>query len=334
MRIAVIGAGGTGGYFGGVLARAGNDVSLLARGAHLETLRSRGLTVKSGLAGDFTLPVQATDNPHEIGPVDLVMFCVKGYDTDAAAELIQPLMASETVVLPLQNGIDAAERLTPFVGKDHVLGGVAFITASITEPGTIRQTGGAGKILLGEMEGGGSLRTRRILQTLQSAGIPAQVHDNIQIAIWEKFVFICGFGGVTALTRLPIGPVLASPEGCELTKGVMKEAALVAQASGVPLTDDAVKRCFALAQSFEPWARGSLYHDLAAGRRMELDVLNGTVVRLAGLYGVSVPFNFVVYAALQPYAQGAVPDFVNASADVDHSRTPSERPVGPISPSL
>lgn len=313
MRIAVMGAGGTGGYFGGLLTRAGEDVTFIARGEHLAALQARGLDIRSRLAGDFSVPVQATDKPEGVGPVDLVLFCVKAYDTDAAARLIQHLMGPETVVLPLQNGIDAAERLAPVVGGEHVVGGVALITASLTAPGTVTQTGGAGKIIIGELVGGASARTDRLLQTFQRTGIPAQIHDDIQIAIWEKFVFICAFGGITALTRLPIGPILASPECCTLLEGVMKEVATVAQARRIALPADAVERGLTLARSFEPWARGSLYHDLASGRRLEIDALNGAVVRAAGEHGLPVPFNFVVYAALQPYAHGTPAQAVDAA---------------------
>lgn len=304
MRIAVMGSGGTGGYFGGLLARAGEDVTFIARGNHLAALRTQGLTIRSRLAGDFTLPVRATDNPDEVGPVDLVLFCVKTYDTDAAVELSRSLVGPATVVLPLQNGIDAAERLERVLGREHVIGGVALITSSVTAPGTVTQTGGAGKIILGELAGGGSARTERLQQTFERAGIPAQVHPDIQIAIWEKFVFICAFGGITALTRLPIGPILASEACRELFEGVMREVAQVARARGVAVPGDSVERALTLAASFEPWARGSLYHDLESGRRLELDALNGTVVRLARESGCATPFNFAVYAALQPYADG------------------------------
>lgn len=304
MRIAVMGSGGTGGYFGSLLARAGEEVTFIARGNHLAALLTQGLTVRSRLAGDFTLPVRATDNAEEVGSVDLVLFCVKAYDTDLAAELIRPLIGSETVVLPLQNGIDAAERLLPVVGGKHLIAGVALITSSVEAPGTVAQSGGAGKIIMGELAGGESARTARLLQAFERAGIPTQVHPDIQIAIWEKFVFICAFGGMTALTRLPIGPVLASEACRALFEGVMQEVTEVARVRGVGLPGDTVERSLTLAASFEPWARGSLYHDLESGRRMELDALNGMVVGLARKSGCSTPFNFAIYAALQPYAEG------------------------------
>jgi 2-dehydropantoate 2-reductase len=300
-----MGSGGTGGYFGSLLVRAGEDVTFIARGANLAALRAKGLTVTSRLVRDFTVPVGATDDPKTVGPVDLVLFCVKAYDTDAAVEAIRPLVVSGTMVLPLQNGIEAMDRLTSLLSPEHVIGGVAFITSNITAPGTVTQTGGAGKIIVGEPAGGESPRIDRLLRTLAHAGISAQSHAEIQIAIWEKFVFICAFGGLTALTRLPIGPILASAECRALFEGVMKEVVMVAAARGITLPTGTVERGLALAGGFEPWARGSLLHDLESGRRMELEALNGTVVRLARAHGLAVPSNSVVYAALQPYAEGA-----------------------------
>lgn len=305
MRIAVMGSGGTGGYFGGLLARSGEDVFFIARGAHLAALQSQGLTIKSRLAGDFALAVHATEKPEEIGPVDVVLFCVKAYDTDAAAEQIRPLVGPETVVLPLQNGIDAVERLANVVGHKHIVGAVALITSTVSAPGIVTQTGGAGKIIMGELMGGESARADALLQTFLRVGISAQIHPDIGIAIWEKFVFICAFGGITALTRLPIGPILASRDCHALFEGVMQEVVSVGQARSIALPGDCVERSLSLAASFEPWARGSLYHDLESGRRMELDALNGTVVRLAHEHKLSVPLNFAVYAALEPYADGS-----------------------------
>ena len=233
MRIVVIGAGGTGGYFGGLLARAGEDVSFLAHGTQLEALRTHGLTVKSRLAGTFSLPVHATSDPQEIGPVDLVLFCVKTYDTQAASEGLHLFMGPQTVVLPIQNGIDAAEQLSGEVGMQHLVGGVAYVTSHIESPGVIAQTAGARSIELGELAGGQSERTERLQQVLRHASISAQLPPDIGVTLWEKFLFICAFSGVTALTRLPLGQVLAYPETSELLKAVMKEGEAVSRASGM-----------------------------------------------------------------------------------------------------
>lgn len=306
MRIVVIGVGGTGGYFGGLLARAGEDVSFLARGTQLEALRTHGLTVKSRLAGTFSLPVHATSDPQEIGPVDLVLFCVKTYDTGAASEGLHLLMGPETVVLPIQNGIDAAEQLSGEVGMEHLVGGVAYVTSQIESPGVIAQTAGAGSIELGELVGGQSERTKRLQQVLRHAGISAQLPPDIRVTLWEKFLFICAFSGVTALTRLPLGQVLAYQETSELLKAVMKEGEAVSRASGIALPVDIVERHYATLKALEPSAMGSMAFDLLAGRRLEIEALNGTMVRLGKEHNLSLPFNYAIYAALKPYTNGAL----------------------------
>ena len=305
MRMAVIGAGGTGGYFGGLLARAGEDVTFIARGAQLEALRTQGLTLKSRLAGTFTLPVQATDNPSEVGPVDLILFCVKTYDTDTAAESIRPLIRPDTVLLSLQNGIDNEERIARVAGHASGIGAVAYVSSAIKAPGVVAQTSGPGKIILGELSGGASARTERLHNVLQRAGITVEVHSDIRVVLWQKFLFICAFSGVTAVTRLPIGTILADPETHDLFRGTVEEVEAVVRASGIDLPADCVEQAMATAAAAEPGARGSLYHDLAVGRRLELEGLNGEVVRRGREHGVLTPLNFAIYAALRPYVDGA-----------------------------
>ena len=304
MRIAVVGAGGTGGYFGGLLARAGDDVTFIARGAHLETLRARGLTLESSLAGTFTVPVQATDDPRGVGPVDLILFCVKTYDTDAAAASVRPLIQPETTLLSLQNGVDNEERIARLSGHPSGLGAVAYVVSAIKSPGLVAQTAGPGKIVLGELGGGESARTERLRDALQRAGIAAEVHPDIRAVLWQKFLFICAFSGVTALTRLPIGTVLADPATRELFRGTSQEVEAVVRAGGIGLPDDCVEQALATASAVEPWGRGSLYGDLAGGRRLELEGLNGEVVRRGGELGIETPLNFAIYAALRPYVDG------------------------------
>ncbi len=305
MRIAVVGAGGTGGYFGGLLARAGQDVTFIARGAHLEALRARGLTVESKLAGTFTIPVQATDAPSEVAPVDLILFCVKTYDTDTAAESIRPLIRPDTMLLSLQNGIDNEERIARAAGYTSRLGAVAYVVSAIKAPGVVAQTAGPGKIILGELSGGASARTERLRDVLQRAGILAEVHPDIRVILWQKFLFICAFSGVTAVTRLPIGTILADPVTRALFRGVAEEVEAVARADGIDLPADCVEQALATAAAVEPWGHGSLYHDLAVGRRLELESLNGEVVRRGREHGIDTPLNFAVYAALRPYVDGA-----------------------------
>ncbi|WIG58015.1 MAG: 2-dehydropantoate 2-reductase [Ktedonobacterales bacterium] len=304
MRIAVVGSGGLGGYFGALLARAGEDVSFLARGAQLAAIRASGLTVQSRLSGDFTLPVRVTDEAREIGPVDLALFTVKSYGLEAAAEQCRPLVGAETTVLPLLNGIDATERLGATFGSERVLGGVALVTAAVAAPGVIAQTGGPGMLMLGELAGGISPRVEQIAARLQRAGIPASAEANIMGALWNKFVLICAFSGLTALTRLPIGPILSTPETRELYTGIMREVEAVARAHGVALPDEVIERTLALSSGMGASERGSMAHDLLNGRRMELETLNGTVVRLGRAHGIPTPLNFAIYAALKPYEQG------------------------------
>jgi 2-dehydropantoate 2-reductase len=304
MRVAIVGSGGTGGYFGGLLARAGEEVTFIARGAHLEALRLRGLTVKSRLAGEFTLPVRATDTPNEVGPVDLILFCVKTYDTDTAAQSIDPLIGAETMLLSLQNGVDNAERIAQIAGHNSGLGAVAYVVSAIEAPGVIAQTAGPGRIILGELAGGTSARVERLHSVLQRAEIAAEVHPDVRIAIWQKFLFICAFSGVTALTRVPIGSILADSVTHDLFRRALEEAEAVARASGIELPEDSVEQALATAEAVEPWGRGSMYHDLDNGLCLELEALNGEVVRRGDQHDIQTPLNFAIYAALKPYING------------------------------
>jgi 2-dehydropantoate 2-reductase len=305
MRIAVMGTGGTGGYFGGLLARAGEEVTFIARGDHLEAIRKNGLAIKSVLAGDFSIPAKATDNTQDIGPVDLVLFCIKAYDNAAAADQIRPLIGPQTVVLSVQNGIDNEQQIGEVIGAEHILGCVSYVSSIIESPGVIAQTGGPGKIVFGEMQGGTSARTETLQSTLQNSGITAELHADIQVALWQKFLGICGVNGITALTRLPLGEILACEETRNLMRGTMEEVEAVARASGANLPEACVDQSMDLFSSVEPSVRGSMYYDLAAGRRLELDVLNGTLVRLGSEHGIPTPINFAIYASLKPYLDGA-----------------------------
>jgi 2-dehydropantoate 2-reductase len=304
MRIAVVGAGGTGGYFGALLARAGQDVTFIARGAHLQALRERGLTVESRLAGTFMLSVSATEDPSEVGPVDLILFCVKTYDTYAAAESIRPLIRPETMLLSLHNGIDNEGRIARAAGHSSGIGAAAYVVSAIKGSGVVAQTAGPGKIVLGELGGGASARTERLRDVLQGAGIVAELHPDIRVVPWQKFLFICAFSSVMAFTRLPIGTVLADPVTHAMFRGTSKEVEAVARVGGTDLPADCVEQALATAAAVEPWGRGSLYGDLAGGRRLELESLNGEVVRRGREHGIETPLNFAIYAALRPYVDG------------------------------
>jgi 2-dehydropantoate 2-reductase len=300
MRVAVMGSGGIGGYYGGKLAAAGEDVTFIARGAHLEAIRRDGLRVNS-VAGDFHVRPKATDDPATIGPVDLVLFCVKGYDTETAAQRIRLLIGGETAVLCLQNGVDNEEKLARILGKPHVVGGVVHILSTISAPGIISQVAGPRTLKCGEMDGGVSPRVTRIADLFVRAGVRAEASANILVDLWEKFLFICAQGGVTALGRLGIGEILGCPETARFYRAVMEEIAAVGRAKGVALPADAVERAIAFAGTLQPAMRSSLAHDLEGGSRLEVEALMGAVVRYGGEVGVPTPLNFAIYACLLPH---------------------------------
>jgi len=305
MRAAVMGSGGIGGYYGGKLAAAGEDVTLIARGAHLEAIRRDGLQVNS-VAGDFHVRPKATDDPATIGPVELVLFCVKGYDTETAAQRIRPLIGGETAVLCLQNGVDNEEKLARILGKSHVVGGVVHILSTISAPGIISQIAGPRTLKCGEMDGGVSPRVTRITEAFVRAGVKAEASANILVDLWEKFLFICAHGGVTALGRLGIGEILGCPETAQFYRAVMEEIAAVGRAKGVALPADAVDRAIAFAGTLQSAMRSSLAHDLERGNRLEVDALMGAVVRYGAEVGVPTPLNSAIYACLLPHHHRAL----------------------------
>ena len=302
MKIAVIGAGGIGGYFGARLAQAGEQVSFIARGAHLRAIGVHGLQIRSP-SGDFTIQVPATDDPGGIGPVDLVLFCVKSYDTESAGEAIRPMLGAETAVLCLQNGVDNEEKLARIVGPGHVLGGAAYIFSFIGGPGIIEHTSG-GRIVFGEMDRSPSERCQRFVAVLERAKVDAQVSEDIHRTLWEKYCFICAGAGLTSLTRLPMGVIRDCPETWALYRQVVEEAITVGRASGVVLPPDLLVRTLAMAQRLDSGAYSSMHYDLTHGKRLELEALHGHVVRLARKLGVATPACSVIYAALKPYLNG------------------------------
>jgi 2-dehydropantoate 2-reductase len=305
MRIAVMGSGGIGGYFGGRLAQAGEPVTFIARGAHLRAIREQGLQVRS-VAGDFHVRPPATDDPSSLGPVDLVLFAVKSYDTEAAGRACRPLLGAGTGVLCLQNGVDNEERLTEILGAKHVLAGVVHVLSTISAPGVITQIAGPRTIRFAELDGRLTPRCEQVLEVLTKAGIAATLSPDIQVDLWAKFLFIAAHGGVTALTRLGVGEILGCPETAAFYRAVMEEVASVARARGVALPADAVEKALAFARALDPGMRSSLAHDLEQGRRLEIEALPGAVVRYGREAGVPTPFNLAIYAALKPYHLRAV----------------------------
>jgi 2-dehydropantoate 2-reductase len=306
VRIAVFGAGGVGGYFGGRLAVAGADVHLIARGAHLEALRERGLRVRS-VRGDFEASVPATDDPEEVGAVDAVFVCVKAYDTEEAAAQLGPLLGRETMVISLQNGIDNAERLGAAVGDERVLGGAAYVFAELVEPGVIEHRGGPSTIAFGELDGTSTERAGRLLEPCRAAGIAERVARHIRARLWEKFAFICAQAGMTATTRRPLGDIRASAPAWSMFRQLLTEVTSLAAAEGVQLAGDVVDRLVGFAETLEPAALSSLHDDLVAGRRMELDALHGTAVRRAAERGLELPACRAVLAVLDPWARRTAP---------------------------
>jgi 2-dehydropantoate 2-reductase len=300
VKIAVMGSGGVGGYYGGLLARAGQDVTLIARGAHLAALREEGLQVKS-VHGDFTVaPIRATDAPAEVGPVDLVLVCVKTPATEQAAEAIKPMVGPNTVVMSLQNGVDAAERIGAIVGMDRMIGGTTWISSAIGAPGVIRQFSQFRRIVLGELDGGITERVRAIADVLASAGATVEVADEVLKVLWTKFVFIASISGIGSLIRLEVGEYRAVPETRGLLAGLMREVEAVARASGIALDEDVVEEALALADTMAPSIKPSMQRDVEAGRRSELESMIGVIRRKGRELNVPTPAADMVYAALLP----------------------------------
>jgi 2-dehydropantoate 2-reductase len=304
MKIAVIGTGGVGGYYGGRLAEAGNEVWFLARGRHLEEIRRCGLKVKSRLGDMLIKPANATDNPKDIGPVDLVIIAVKLWDTDSAIEAAKPLLGPDTAVVSLQNGIEAVDKLVAAFGKARVLGGSCQIAAVISGPGIILHTGTMARLTVGELDGKSTPRLEALTATCKAAKIDFAATPDIDKAIWQKFVFLSSFSGVTTLARLPKGPIYADPDTRALFSDAIAEAVAVARARGVRLADDIVDALMKFAEGLPDDMKSSMLGDLERGARLEVPWLSGTVAKLGASLGVSTPVHRVIFQALKPYAAG------------------------------
>ncbi|MGQ0568232.1 MAG: 2-dehydropantoate 2-reductase [Armatimonadota bacterium] len=297
MRVAVMGAGGMGGYFGGLLANAGHHVTFIARGVHLEALRRQGGIHLHTVRGEIFARAEAVEQPPS-RPADLILFTVKSFDTQTAADAMSPAVGSDTAILSLQNGVDNEEILARLYGVERVLGGVVYMLATIKAPGVIEQPGGPGTLLLGEWRGGPSERVRRLELALREAGITVTASDDIVREKWVKFVFIGAQAGMTALTRSPIGDIRACPPTWAMYRQVMEEVVAVAKARGVALDDKVVDDHMAFASRVEPHVITSLYYDLVHGKRLELDALHGAVTRYGREAGVPTPMCEAIYAAL------------------------------------
>jgi 2-dehydropantoate 2-reductase len=309
MRFAFIGAGAVGGYYGAMLARAGSEVSFVARGAHRDAIAKDGLRIVSEAVGDFTARVAAESDPARIGPVDVAILTVKTYDNPTAIPLLTPLIGPKTTVLTLQNGVDSAEEVAAVVGEAVTLAGATYIATAIDSPGVIRQTGSHRRIVFGECAGmptAVSDRVRAIADVMKAADIHAEAVADARPAVWEKFTYLAPFAAFTGAARLPIGPLWADAHCRAMFLQAVGEVAAIARAHGVALPPDLLQRVDAYATALPPSTRSSLLIDLSQGKRIEVEALQGSVVRRGLEAGVPTPIMAALYAVLKPHAQGSV----------------------------
>ena len=298
-----MGAGGVGGYFGARLQQAGHDVVFFARGRHLAAIRANGLAVESA-HGNASLKVKAYEDPREAGVVDVVLFAVKLWDTEAAAERLKPVVGEHTAVIPFQNGVESIARLRKFFPEDNVLGGSAYIATHIKAPGVIEHTGQMARLQFGPVVASQKSVAEAFLAACRGAEIQAEIPQDIVRANWEKFVFLVGISSATATARAPLGTVRADPDLRWLLEQAMRETWRVGRARGVALADDFVEQRMAFADGLHADMKASLLHDLEAGGRLEAPWLCGAVARMAGEAGAEAPVNRAVYASLKPYLNG------------------------------
>jgi 2-dehydropantoate 2-reductase len=305
MRFAILGSGAVGGYYGAKLARAGHEVTFVARGAHLRAIRERGLQIRSPMLGDFSVTAAAEEDTTKVGVVDVVMFAVKAYDNPSALPLVKPMLGPSSVVLTLQNGVDSVSELATVVGEQAVVGGATYVATALSEPGVIDQTGTHRRIVFGEVCGAlprSSERVNALHEALANADINPEPTGDGRVPIWEKFIFLVALAGFTGGARLPLGPVWGDPFiRAQLLAGC-REIEQVARAEGVPVAPDIIDRISAYLDGIPGTMRSSLLMDLSAGKRTEVEALHGSVVRRAERAGVAVPIMSTLYALLKPWA--------------------------------
>jgi 2-dehydropantoate 2-reductase len=305
MRIAIVGSGGVGGYFGGRLAATGADVTFLARGAHLDALRTRGLRIISP-KGDLHLPrVKAAGDSSEIGPVDIVLFAVKLYDTDSGLAAVRPLIGPNTAVIPLQNGVDSVAMLTKAVGREHTAGGTCYVSAVIAEPGVIKHTA-MDHLIFGELDRVPSQRLIALKDACEPAGFQSTLSDDITLDIWNKFVRLSVLSGMTAVTRSPLGVIRDEPELWKMLEQAVREAMAVAHAKGIAVPDSTVDDVAKAYRALPPQTKSSMLEDLERGRRIEVPWLSGAVVRIGREVGVPTPTHAFINAVLKPHVNGTL----------------------------
>lgn len=308
MKIAMMGSGGVGGFFGGRLARAGYDVSFVARGAHLAAMRERGLLIESEAHGNIHVPeVRATDDPAAIGPVDFVILSVKLWDTEAAIRQMKPMLKSGTAVLSLQNGVIKDDILRRELGDGPVMGGVCYVATTIARPGVILQTGTMQRVVIGEYDGRPSERSRLLHEALLKSGSNAELSTDVRRAIWEKFAFLVGISATTAAMRTTIGPIRKNPRTRAFLLEIFRETVAVGRTRGIALPADYADACLARADGLPEEMTASMAHDLQRGNRLEVEWLSGGVAQLGEAAGVPTPANRTVWDILALYAEGRKP---------------------------
>jgi len=303
MNIVIIGAGGVGGYFGARLARAGEAVTLIARGAHLDAIRRDGLRIRSAVEGEYVVRPATVTEAKGLAIADMVLLCVKSFDTESAVESLRPIVGPDTGVLTLQNGVDNVEKIDARLGAGPAVGGAAYVFAALEAPGVIAHRF-AGRIVLGELDGKTRPRSERLRAAFERAGVPVRLTPEIARVMWEKYLFISAQAGMTALTRAPTGILRENAETWRMYRMIVEELAAVAAAAGVRLGPAAVESIMKAADALAPDTSSSLHHDLVHGKRLELEALHGHAVRLGEKFGIPTPMLFAVYAALKPYAAG------------------------------
>jgi 2-dehydropantoate 2-reductase len=303
MRIAVVGAGGVGGYFGGRLAASGADVHFVARGAHLRAMQQSGLRLISP-KGDVHVPrISASDDPAAIGPVDVVMFAVKLYDTERAVGMLPPLIGPRTIVLPFQNGVDGVEIVTRAVGAQHAGGGTCYVSAAISEPGVIKHTA-MDHLIFGELDGSRSERLEMLLAACSKTNFQSTLSTIINVDIWTKFTRLSVLSGMTTVTRSPLGVIMQDPDLRAMLTGAVAEALAVANAKGIPVRSDMVEDVAKAYDALPPETKASMLVDLENGRRLELPWLSGAVARIGREVGVPTPIHGFIAAVLKPFVNG------------------------------
>jgi 2-dehydropantoate 2-reductase len=304
MRIAAMGAGGVGGYFGARLQQAGHDVVFFARGKHLAALTEKGLTLKSPL-GAAQLRVQVFEDPGETAPVDVVMFAVKLWDTESAAERLKPIVGPHTIVIPFQNGVESVERLAKIFRREQVLGGSAYIATRIAAPGVIEHIGTMARLRFGPLVPSQRASAEAFLRACKSAGINAELADDIVLVNWEKFAFLVAVSSTTALARAPLGTVRADPDLRWMFEQAMRETWALGRRRGIRLPDEFIERQMAFLDTLPAEMRASMAHDLEAGGKLEAPWLCGAVARMSAEAGLDAPVNRAAYAALKPFVNGS-----------------------------